>query len=159
MGSHTLSRASRPLWFALRPSSAPKSTSIPPWRCRRCYSIQTQEEELAKLPDINPDALEITTCATPKEITPPEQLVFGRAFTGKPHVTRSSSCHAHSIPLYRSHALDRMDSRQWLARPSNNPLPKPFPRPCNLRLPLRLRMLRRHESLQEFRRRSAPLSP
>ncbi|KAL6718118.1 branched-chain-amino-acid transaminase bat2 [Lecanora helva] len=80
MGSRTLSQASRPFRSASTNPFASRSIILP-WRFRRCYSIQSQEEELAKLPDIEPDSLEITRCSRPKDITPPEQLVFGRAFT------------------------------------------------------------------------------
>ncbi|KAL8933231.1 MAG: hypothetical protein Q9211_005891, partial [Gyalolechia sp. 1 TL-2023] len=51
------------------------------WQRIRAYSIQSQEEAIAKLPDINPDALSITKTTTPKALVPPEELVFGRTFT------------------------------------------------------------------------------
>ena len=50
----------------------------------RSYSIQSQEEKVAQLPDINPDTLSIARTTTPKPVQPPEELVFGRTFTGKP---------------------------------------------------------------------------
>lgn len=37
---------------------------------------------LAKLPGIDPSKLEITNATTGKDIVPPEELVFGRTFTG-----------------------------------------------------------------------------
>ncbi|KAI4224712.1 MAG: hypothetical protein LQ349_007186 [Xanthoria aureola] len=48
---------------------------------RRPYSIQSQEDAIAKLPNIDPDALSITKTTTPKELVPPEELIFGRTFT------------------------------------------------------------------------------
>ncbi|KAI4184706.1 MAG: hypothetical protein L6R41_004567 [Letrouitia leprolyta] len=55
--------------------------SRPNWQRIRPYSIQSQEEEITRLPDINPDALFITKTTTPKTLVPPEELVFGRTFT------------------------------------------------------------------------------
>ncbi|KAL8994753.1 MAG: hypothetical protein Q9169_005363 [Polycauliona sp. 2 TL-2023] len=51
------------------------------WQLRRAYSIQSQEETIAKLPQIDPNALSVTKTTTPKELVPPEELVFGRTFT------------------------------------------------------------------------------
>ena len=51
-------------------------------RSPRAYSLQTQEEELARLPDLNPQLLSVTQSTTPKTIIPPEELIFGRNFTG-----------------------------------------------------------------------------
>lgn len=81
MGRSTILRASRPLWSTVNASYVSKSVS--PWRCRRCYSVKSQEEQLTRLPDINPEALSITKATTPKPIQAPEELVFGRTFTGK----------------------------------------------------------------------------
>ena len=53
-------------------------------RCQfsgRPYSIQSQEEALARLPNIDPSKLTITKTTTPKQLVPPEELVFGRTFT------------------------------------------------------------------------------
>lgn len=81
MTRYRLSRASRPLFAGSNTCIA--QNTIPPWRCRRSYSIQSQEEELARLPDIDPNKLSITKTTTPKQIVPPEELIFGRNFTGK----------------------------------------------------------------------------
>ncbi|KAI4240568.1 MAG: hypothetical protein L6R40_005056 [Gallowayella cf. fulva] len=51
------------------------------WQLRRPYSIQSQEDAIAKLPNIDPSTLSITKTTTPKELVPPEELVFGRTFT------------------------------------------------------------------------------
>lgn len=48
----------------------------------RFYSIQSNEAEIAKLPGINPESLSIIQTTTPKELLPPEELVFGKNFTG-----------------------------------------------------------------------------
>ncbi|KAL8652264.1 MAG: hypothetical protein Q9210_002782 [Variospora velana] len=69
----TASRAETPAWIP--------ACRRPNWHNKRPYSIQSQEEELAKLPNINPDALSITKTTTPKTLVPPEELVFGRTFT------------------------------------------------------------------------------
>ena len=69
----------------LRPSRITKPTiALTPLQSRRKYSniIQTQEDALAKLPGLNPSACTYTHSLTPKVLTPPEELVFGRAFTG-----------------------------------------------------------------------------
>lgn len=77
-------RASRPCLGMRRPRPFPNF--IPRWHRPRLYSIQSQEEKIAQLPDINPGALSITRTTTPKQILPSEELVFGRTFTGK-HAT------------------------------------------------------------------------
>lgn len=51
----------------------------------RLYSIQSDEAGIAKLPGIDPHALSITETTTPKNLIPPEELVFGRNFTGMAH--------------------------------------------------------------------------
>ena len=76
--------ASRSYFYVRRPCPLPKIISQ--WHRRRPYSIQSQEEAIARLPDINPGALSITRTTTPKQILPPEELIFGRTFTGK-HAT------------------------------------------------------------------------
>lgn len=93
------------------------------WQFRRPYSIQSQEDAIAKLPNIDPDALSITKTTTPKELLPPEELVFGRTFTGM-----DSCCLIR--PSARSHfsrpyALNRMDRLGRMATPTNNTLPEP----------------------------------
>lgn len=51
----------------------------------RLYSIQSNEAGIAKLPGIDPNALSITETTTPKNLIPPEELVFWRNFTGMAH--------------------------------------------------------------------------
>ena len=77
-------RTSRSYLYMRRPCSF--SISILQWHRRRPYSIQSQEEHIVQLPDINPSALTITRATSPKQVLTPEELVFGRAFTGK-HAT------------------------------------------------------------------------
>lgn len=58
--------------------------SLTPWhrtQCPRPYSIQSDEAEIAQLPGINPESLSISKTTTPKELLPPEELVFGKNFT------------------------------------------------------------------------------
>lgn len=49
-----------------------------PWRS---YSIQAKSASTIKLQDINPSTLSIQKTTTPKELVPPNELVFGRTFT------------------------------------------------------------------------------
>ena len=56
------------------------------YRCskqwQRSYSIQTSEDALSKLPPLDPSKLNIIKTTTPMSLRPPEELVFGRSFTG-----------------------------------------------------------------------------
>ena len=80
MARCTLLRSLRPGLLAQEPCHPPPL--LPQFhRFRRPYSIQSQEEALAQLPDIDPSQLSITRSTTPKEIVSPEELVFGRTFT------------------------------------------------------------------------------
>lgn len=45
----------------------------------RAYSVQTSK----KLPDIDASKLTVTRTQTPKEMLKPEELVFGRTFSGE----------------------------------------------------------------------------
>ncbi|KAL8805270.1 MAG: hypothetical protein Q9182_002038 [Xanthomendoza sp. 2 TL-2023] len=78
--------ARQPLLNCLRPCLTARKPQILPlsklnWQLRRAYSIQSQEDAIAKLPNIDPNALSITKTTTPKALVPPEELVFGRTFT------------------------------------------------------------------------------
>ncbi|KAL8851271.1 MAG: hypothetical protein Q9221_003801 [Calogaya cf. arnoldii] len=78
--------AGRPIYNGLRSCLTASRKELSPfyrlnWQLRRPYSIQSQEEAIAKLPQIDPNALSITKTTTPKELVPPEELVFGRTFT------------------------------------------------------------------------------
>ena len=78
----------RTLPWAFKPFSVSSRPYIAAWRCpplrnlQRPYSIQSHEDAIAKLPDLDPSALQITKTTTPKALVPPEELVFGRTFTG-----------------------------------------------------------------------------
>ncbi|KAK7511652.1 aminotransferase [Phyllosticta citriasiana] len=51
-------------------------------RCRRAYSsTHADEASVSKLARIDPSKLSITKTTTPKDLLPPEELVFGRTFT------------------------------------------------------------------------------
>lgn len=60
---------------------------------------------------------------------------------------------------HRSYAVDRMDCSTRMAPASDNSVPKPQSRSCYLRLPLRLRVLRRHEGIQNHRRANTAFPP
>ena len=110
----------RPLSRTLKPFfSPPRSYSITASICpfsqsqQRFYSIQSQEEAIAQLPDLDPSALQITKTTTPKALVPPEELVFGRTFTGT---------YMH-IPWTRPGA-DTILSRKTICFPSNGRPPQ-----------------------------------
>lgn len=50
----------------------------------RLYSIQANAASDLKAQDIDPSKLSITKTTTPKQLVPPNELVFGRTFTGPP---------------------------------------------------------------------------
>jgi len=64
---------------ASRSPAAPLSASL---RCRRGYSIHADASVGAKIKDIDPTKLSITKTTTPKNLLPPEELLFGRNFSG-----------------------------------------------------------------------------
>lgn len=101
---------------------------------QRFYSIQTTEDAIARLPGMNPDSLHVTKTTKPMSLLPPEELVFGRSFTGISD-NPGSRCKA-SNQNYRPYVLDRVDCRERMAAGPNNPLPKSQPRPRNLCLSL-----------------------
>jgi hypothetical protein len=74
----------------LRPRSAlfkqsPSRLILGTWESSRSYSIQAKAASTVKLQDIDPAKLSVTNTTTPKELVPPNELVFGRTFTGKFH--------------------------------------------------------------------------
>ncbi|MCJ1479580.1 hypothetical protein MMC13_008266 [Lambiella insularis] len=71
-------RASRTAPRRIRAKPSPQSLQ---WQYRRAYSIQSEEEAIARLPGIDPSQLSITKTTTPKQLLPPEELIFGRNFT------------------------------------------------------------------------------
>ena len=54
----------------------------PQWLPHRLYSIQSEQDAMAKLPSIDPSKLTISKTSSPKSLIPPEELIFGRTFTG-----------------------------------------------------------------------------
>jgi branched-chain amino acid aminotransferase len=48
----------------------------------RSYSIQAESASTIKLQEIDPSKLTVQKTTTPKELVPPNELVFGRTFTG-----------------------------------------------------------------------------
>ncbi len=81
MARHRLALATRSCLYAFRAEIPSKPTAQ--WQHQRRYSIQSQEDAIAKLPGIDPSALSVMKTTTPKELVPPNELVFGRTFTGK----------------------------------------------------------------------------
>ena len=103
---------------------------------RRWYSIHA-DHAAVQLQDIDPTKLSITKTTTPKELTRPEDLVFGKYFTGTCAPARQSPAgQCLDLTNLRPYALDGMDSYRRMATATNNSLPKSIPRPCNLCLPL-----------------------
>lgn len=86
------------------------SACTAPSRCRRFYSIQAQEDSIARLPGIDPSKLSITSSTTPKEIVPPQELVFGRTFTGN-HTANLQV----TMTLMMMTPTDHMLSIEWTA--------------------------------------------
>lgn len=48
----------------------------------RLYSIKAEAASVSKLQILDPSRLTITKTKTPKQLSKPEDLVFGREFTG-----------------------------------------------------------------------------
>ncbi len=81
----TMPPTSTRLFTSIFPSTlraCPKSKR-PSWgTCQRAYSIQAEAASARKLLELDPSKLSVTKTTTPKELTPQEDLVFGRYFTG-----------------------------------------------------------------------------
>ena len=121
------------------------SRLVAAWESTRPYSIKVESASTIKLQEIDPSKLSVMKTTTPKELVPPKELVFGRTFTGRASTLAPSVLTAD---YYRSYAQSRMDCLSRMASPTHHPLPKPLSRPRQLRLPLRIRMFRRNESIQ-----------
>ena len=81
-----LQRRSLRLLSSLSSASARPLTAQlgPSLRCRsaRAYSIHADASVGTKIQDIDPTKLSIEKTTTPKALLPPEELIFGRNFTG-----------------------------------------------------------------------------
>jgi len=70
----------------LRPQSALSKSSSriaqAAWGASRTYSVKAEAASATKLQNIDPSKLTITQSKTPKTLLPPNELVFGRSFTG-----------------------------------------------------------------------------
>jgi hypothetical protein len=139
---------------ALRPAAAPLSASL---RCRRAYSIHADASVGTSIQEIDPSKLSITRTNAPKELLPPEELLFGRNFSGGSFVAVNCSSQLTLRP--RSHAHARMDRFTRMAPRKNHTVPEPQSRPCDVRIPLRIRMLRGHEGVQRQRRQHQVVPP
>jgi branched-chain amino acid aminotransferase len=87
-----------------RPAATCVAASL---RCRsqRPYSIHADASVGSTIKDIEPSKLSITTTTTPKALLPPEELIFGRNFSG----ASFGGVHAKLPNLSRPHALARVD--------------------------------------------------
>lgn len=111
---------------------------------RRNFSATASAAQLAAL---DASKLTVTKTQAPKELTPPQDLVFGKTFTGRG--TASAVIGRNKLTsASRPHDLRRVDGQRWMAQPSNYSVSEPQPRPVNLRAPLCFRMLRGNEGLQ-----------
>ena len=81
----------------------------------RQSAIHTEGDSIDQLPDLDPSKLSITKSITPKKLVPPEELLFGRTFTGSSRAPISFSPHAVSL-TESSHIIpDHMLSIEWTA--------------------------------------------
>lgn len=83
----------------------------PSHRCRRPYSIHADAASGKQLLDIDVSKLAITKTTSPKTLLPPEELVFGRTFTG---TTTTTEFHDPSS-LILTRRIDHMLSLEWTA--------------------------------------------
>lgn len=54
-----------------------------PWQSARQYSVKLEAASASKLRDIDPLKLHVTQTTKPGALQKPEDLVFGKTFTGK----------------------------------------------------------------------------
>lgn len=165
-----LDRSFRRLFLRAAPLLRSPQSSTPRLyldRSRRWYSLHP-EQNTEKLQELDHTQLQISKCITPKQCPPPQDLVFGRTFTGTANFLEHTALHMSNCPfrssvreerlkLNRPHALHRMDRNIRLAPPAHNALPELLPRPGDLRLPLRLHGIRRLESVQRLVESDSPL--
>lgn len=76
----------------------------------RAYSTQTN------LSDIDASKLAITRTQTPGALKNPEDLIFGRNFTGIPAFPTAASVKKTYNNERRPHAFNRVDRSIWLGR-------------------------------------------
>lgn len=94
-------------WRSKLPSTTSSWHTGPNWR--RPYSLQINGTSRETLPDLDPSKLSITQTVTPKELVPPQELIFGRNFTD--HMlsiewTASDGWLAPRITPYQNLSLD-----------------------------------------------------
>jgi hypothetical protein len=77
-----------------------------------------------KIQDIDPTKLSITKTTTPKDLLPPEELIFGRNFSGKGSSALACNLVADRANS-RSYALARMDGFTRMAGPTHHTVSKP----------------------------------
>lgn len=73
---------------------ASSSRLLPLCQAPRLYSIKAEAASTSKLRPLDPTKLSVTTTTHPKPLSKPEDLVFGREFTGKPWPASACPCDA-----------------------------------------------------------------
>src|SRR5262249_41281708 len=81
MLERSLGSLSRRRFTSLRSTYASTPPQLILGGCRQWYSLYRQQN-VEKLQKLDPTQLQITKTTTPKQLTPPQDLVFGRTFTG-----------------------------------------------------------------------------
>lgn len=97
---------------------SPSLACIAAQRCRRAYSAQP------KLAELDPAKLSVTKTTTPKDLLPPEELVFGRTFTGTCFFLLPAPPYQNSRTIRYQATILTYDSHQTTCSLSNGPLPK-----------------------------------
>jgi branched-chain amino acid aminotransferase len=91
------------------------SSVIRPFACRRGYSIQSEEDAIARLPGLDASKLAITKTTTPKALSDPSELVFGRTFTGPSHFPFLTIEHKTDCLTDHMLSIEWTASEGWLA--------------------------------------------
>lgn len=77
--------------------SSARAVAAPALRSSRFYSIKAAAASASKLQGLDPKKLTIQETTTPKSLSKPEDLVFGKTFTGMmAHPRLSPTCHANN---------------------------------------------------------------
>jgi len=92
-----------PLWRSLPRAATSTSRTTLALRTARLYSIKAEAASTAQQKPIDPSKLSIKKTNHPSPLSKPEDLVFGRTFTGKPY-TSTHQTPALFLPL-NNHAF------------------------------------------------------
>lgn len=93
---------------ALR-SAARSSRALPACYAARPYSIKAGHASKATHQALDASKLQITKTTKPKTLPPPENLIFGREFTGRSIGLFQSRNAANQVLLCRSYAHRRVE--------------------------------------------------